>query len=275
MEEWYKKPTVGKFFEAHCKYVAFIDECGTGNMKGIAKALNNNIELADQQKYFALSAIIMNKTQFANCVYKAEKLKNKYWINGQYDNKAVCFHTYEINSRKKAFSNNVINYDEFIKDLSIFIEDTDCKIITIFVDKEKMYKKYGENTLSLYEYCTTCLIERISYLIGNDNITLMFEARGHKDDKKLLKFIKQLILKGNEHKKSETLKAQIYSVFFNPKWDKNNTSHSYIGLEIADLCVYTIFQHCVHNKKRLDFDIIENKIYGYPNYDGRGIKLLP
>lgn len=43
------------------------------------------------------------------------------------------------------------------------------------------------------------------------------------------------------------------------------------GIELADLCSYPIFKYIKTGQKDIAFKTIENKLMGYPEYEGKGI----
>lgn len=47
--------------------------------------------------------------------------------------------------------------------------------------------------------------------------------------------------------------------------------------ELADLCAYPIYRHCVSNTKTKNraFEAIERKLYHYPDYKGYGLIIFP
>lgn len=72
---------------------------------------------------------------------------------------------------------------------------------------------------------------------------------------------------------SKELDSRVCGVYFNSKWA--NDKHSYIGLEIADLFAYPIHRYMRSGVKGKDFEIVEPKIYGYPNRIKFGLLSYP
>ena len=103
----------------------------------------------------------------------------------------------------------------------------------------------------------------------------MLESRGKNNDKALLNHIANIIFKKGRDKIS-TLEFQqkIAGIYFNPKWYGGHSS-TYAGLEIADLFSYPIHQYVKYKKDNPVFDIIKDKIVGYPNINGKGLKIFP
>ena len=104
--------------------------------------------------------------------------------------------------------------------------------------------------------------------------TIIFEARGKKEDAKLLEHIDLIINKtGTEFISSRELKRKISGVYFNPKFSQRK--RPYVGLQITDLTSYPIHRFIKFGTKGRDFLTIEKKIQCYPNYMGKGLKIYP
>lgn len=211
-------------------------------------------------------------------------LKNSYWEDGKFlykekgsDRlKRVCFHSNEIRGQKGPFSKNIIDYEPFIIELSNFMRDLPITILSSTLDKYRHCVKYS-NPLHPYKLCLEFILERFVkyYLEGNKTGCIVLEARGKKEDMEILEHIKHIIDHGTNYVSSNYF-SKIMSVYFNPKWCKSyNDQLSFFGLEIADLCSYPIHKYCKLNKKDPAFETIEDKIYCYPDYFGKGIKIFP
>ena len=63
---------------------------------------------------------------------------------------------------------------------------------------------------------------------------------------------------------------------FNPKWVSTDPLKTYVGLEIADFCSYQIYKRLRYGPSADDklFRIIEAKLHKYPNYKGKGLKII-
>lgn len=65
-------------------------------------------------------------------------------------------------------------------------------------------------------------------------------------------------------------------MYFNGKWDKqSNNLKSHWILELADLYCYPIFKYGKDGTHDLAFSTLEEKLSGFPNYHGIGIKQFP
>ena len=281
MTKWYDKPTKTLMMKKDIDYVMCIDENGSSsNLTYVLKQISNEKELSEDDKYFTITGCIFTKDEYLNSKKIIKDLKNKYWNNGMFfDNKsnrdkAVCFHSREIRKHDNCFNDNVINYNEFMIDLSDTMKNIQCKIISISINLYEYLKKgYTHN---VYNVAFDFLLERYIYETKNyKRGVIMLEARGKEEDNKLLQHISKVINQtGTKKIKSDELKSKIDGVYFNPKWTEEYSA-TYVGLEIADLFSYPIHKFVKRNNKDKAFLVLENKIAGYPNYKNKGIKIFP
>ncbi len=280
MSKWYDKPTKIKEIKQNIDYIMCIDENGISNLINIKKQIVNGKELSIDDKYFTITGVIFTRDEYIKSKIKIKKLKDRHWKNGNfYDakariNKAVCFHSREIRRQEKCFSENSINYSNFIADLSDTLKDINCNIISVSINLfEYLNKDYNHN---IYNVAFDFLIERFIYNIKNNKKgIIMLESRGKGEDKVLLKHIHKVInYTGTKKINKKELNLKIIGVYFNPKWN-DEYSYTYVGLEIADLFSYPIHKFIKRNYKDKAFLTIEKKIVGYPNYINKGIKVFP
>lgn len=281
MSKWYDKPTKILSMRKDIDYIMCIDENGSSsNLTYVLKQISNEKELSEDDKYFTITGCIFTKEEYMNSTKLIKALKNKYWNNGIfYDTKSnrekcVCFHSRDIRKHDSCFNDSVINYNEFMIDLSNTMKDIKCKIISISVNLYEYLKKgYTHN---VYNVAFDFLLERYIYDTENNKKgIIMLEARGKDEDKELLEHISKVINHTGTKKISrEELKAKIDGVYFNPKWNEEYSS-TYVGLEITDLFSYPIHKYIKRNTKDKAFLIFEDKIVGYPNYKNKGIKIFP
>ena len=281
MSKWYDKPTKLLSIGKDIDYVMCIDENGSSsNLTYVLKQISNEKELSEDDKYFTITGCIFTKKQYLDSKKLIKTLKNKYWNNGVfYDTKlnkekAVCFHSRDIRKHDNCFNDSIINYNEFMIDLSNTMKDIQCKIISISINLYEYLKKgYTHN---VYNVAFDFLLERYIYETENKKKgIIMLEARGKDEDKELLEHISKVINKtGTKQISNRELKSKIRGVYFNPKWNEEYSS-TYVGLEITDLFSYPIHKFVKRNTKDKAFLIFEDKIVGYPNYKNKGIKTFP
>ena len=281
MAEWYLHPIIIKNWDEKIDYVMFIDENGNANdIKNIKFKKENNIQINGDEKYFTITGCIFKKDDYVDLGHDISNLKNKYWKDGCYydtthkDIRYVCLHSREIRNHAGAFNENLINHQDFIKDLSAMLENVKCKIISISIDLEK-YESKNEK-MPVYDKAFDLLLERYIYATKNNRKgIIILESRGKKEDKLLLGHISKIIRKkGTKGIRKNELMKKIKGVFFNPKWYDNHSS-TFVGLEIVDLFSYPIHQYVKYNKSNLAFDTLKIKINGYPNFKNKGVKIYP
>lgn len=281
MSKWYDKPVRVLSLKRDIDYIMCIDENGSSsNLTYVLKQISNEKELSEDDKYFTITGCIFTKDDYFNSERLIKSLKNKYWNNGVfYDTKSkrdkeICFHSRDIRKHNGCFNDNVINYNEFMIDLSDTMKDIKCKIISISVNIYEYLKKgYTHN---IYNVAFDFLLERYIYDTENNKKgIIMLEARGKEEDKELLKHISKVINHtGTKKISSKELRNKIDGVYFNPKWNEDY-NFTYVGLEITDLFSYPIHKYIKRNIKDKAFIIFEDKIVGYPNYNNKGIKIFP
>lgn len=281
MSKWYDKPVRVLSLKRDIDYIMCIDENGSSsNLTYVLKQISNEKELSEDDKYFTITGCIFTKDDYFNSKRLIKSLKNKYWNNGVfYDTKSkrdkeICFHSRDIRKHNGCFNDNVINYNEFMIDLSDTMKDIKCKIISISVNIYEYLKKgYTHN---IYNVAFDFLLERYIYDTENNKKgIIMLEARGKEEDKELLKHISKVINHtGTKKISSKELRNKIDGVYFNPKWNEDY-NFTYVGLEITDLFSYPIHKYIKRNIKDKAFLIFEDKIVGYPNYNNKGIKIFP
>lgn len=276
---WRNRPTHIDKVSRNIDYIISIDESGNSNLDQVLHATRQGSAVVESEKHFTITACSIAMSDFDRCRDMVMQVKNTYWEEALYDYsgkvKRVCFHSREIRGRKEAFSPKLIDYDGFMADLSQLISDAPIKLYASHVDKERHVRKYAY-PLSPYDLCMTFVLERIIFDIPNDKTcVIIIEARGKKEDRALLEFIKNIVDNGTQYVSASCFK-RIKGVYFNPKWCENAAGlKSYWPLELADLCAYPIQKYFVYGKEDQAFNTLLPKIMGFPNHMGKGLKSFP
>lgn len=278
---WRNRPKYIEYWPKNTDAIMFIDENGDPSLKNIIKKIKKGQEIDVNEKIFTITGCVINKKDFLKVRKDIISLKNKYWQGGKFNYgnnkvKRVCFHSSEIRGRKGPFSHKIIDYHNFITDLTNFMDDLPITIFSSTIDKEKHCKMYTK-PFHPYNLCLDFILERfVKYYLGSKQKgIIILEARGKKEDKFVLDHIKRVIDNGTYWVNRLYFK-KINGVYFNQKWSKKHDEQlSYFGLECADLCSYPIHKHIKFATKDKPFEILERKIHGYPNYKGCGIKIFP
>lgn len=276
---WRNRPTTINYIPRSIDYVIAIDENGTSNLKHVIKAKRAGREIDINERFFTVTACIFKMRLFDNIRDNIMSLKYLFWKDALYNylgcEKRVCLHSRDIRGKNGPFSSKVIDYYNFVNELSSVVSELPIKIFCSNIDKYTHVKRYAYPN-NPYDLCMNFLLERIMYFIGSEKTCLiMLEARGKKEDKELLDWIKNLIDNGNNYNDSNTF-SSIKGAYFNPKWCMEDASKkSYWELELADLCSYPIHKKCVYGSEDEAYRIIKSKIYNYPNINGYGFKKFP
>lgn len=276
-----EKTTRQDYIPHSSSYVICIDESGSVSYaKTILKLIQENKnELIDyNRRYFTLCAVIFKIEDYMDAIDKIDTLKNKFWKNGKYHhkdgiNKKVCLHSSDIRRQIGAFSPLNIIVPDFIEELSEVLDSLKCTVIAINIDLH--YFSLNGDVGSVYETAFNSILERYIYFAPNNaTASIYFESRGQKEDNQLLRAIKRTLLSdGLEKIHFSELKNKIDGVYFNKKW--RDDSYTYVGLEIADLFAYPIYKYGINGVRRKDFEVVEKKIYGYPNRIKFGLLSIP
>lgn len=281
--DWKMKPTSIDEMDGEnsITHIVFFDENGDSNMKHIIKSEKEGKDVLENDKYFQLTGVIFHKNNLENTYKDMNLLKFKYWPDDglynykKYGKQKVCFHSREIRMKEGPFSINAINYKEFMVDLSYYMSQLETKIFSSFINKDLHFKYYKTNAQSPYDLSLTFILERIvgRFLKDTDQLIIILESRGKYEDKLIHSKILELLNFGTYFVSYRQFSI-VKGVYFNTKRTKNGDK-TYYGLEIADLCSYPIYKYCKNHIKDKSFLLIETKIYGYPNYQGKGVKRFP
>lgn len=290
--EWRKRPTLLDYWPEDVESIMAIDENGTTDLEYFKKmkekdpteffkastGLSNRY---DNNKWFTITGVIMNRDEFPKFRYDIVTLKDTFWppegkayYKGQL--RRVVFHSREIRKKESPFAVSQNDYDKFISELSLLIEKTSYIAFSASINKVKHVERY-KNPFHVYYWCLNFIVERYCFWLKNNNKKglLFLESRGKKEDHEVLKFLINLINNGNNYNGPEHF-SNIVGIYFNPKWSKNhNYQKSFPLLELADLVSYPIYKYMRSQKKDLAFEIVEKKLYNYPHYDGYGLKKFP
>ena len=276
---WKEKPIQTPVWDENANLILFIDENGHSNLKGIIDSVACNKNIDEGERYFNLCSTLISKQNHTEITKSFVNIKHNYWDEGKFlypdgKQKVVIFHSDEIRKQIGPFSKNSINQEAFFVDLNKVMSKMEILIFDCFINKESLYTKYNDLAEDPYSLGIKFILERVLCNVKDDDkIMIVLESRGQKEDKLVLETIKLLMLSGTYYVSSKKFN-KITGVYFNKKRSKNDDK-AYIGLEVVDLCAYPIYKYCKYNKKDEPFCIIESKIFGYPSYFGRGLKIFP
>ncbi|MGI6492642.1 MAG: DUF3800 domain-containing protein [Pelotomaculum sp.] len=282
MDHWWLSPAIIENWSENIDYILFVDENNHAKQIKLAiKLVAERKSMSIDDRYFTVTGCSISRENFPEIRRKIIELKNNYWKDGFFlykkgnRMKRVCFHSSEIRNRRSAFSPSEIDYESFIEDLSKFLRGSKYMVFSATVDLEGLASKYTQPAHP-YQLAIDFIFERYGkYFLGRRGKTgaIVFEARGPKEDRNLLKHCIHILNHGTMYCTKEDLKS-IKGIYFNPKWSCDEKT-TYFGLEIADLTSYPIYKFCKTGTKDRAFQSIENKFYRYPDYKGSGLKIFP
>lgn len=275
---WRNRPNYINYCPPEADYALFLDENGNDSLKGILKKQD---EHEGKQEYFTVTGIAVKSQDLQYIKEEIMALKHKHWENACFfynkQLKRICFHSRDIRKKQGPFNPAIIDIEQLLGDLNNLVSNIPITIFSSSIEKVEHCRRYA-NPEHPYNLCLGFILERFTkYFMSLQNISiLVLEARGKKEDRNVLNFIKKLLDTETKYVNNATFKQKIMGVYFNNKWSKNDDYlKTYFCLELADLVSYPIYKLIRHGIKDKAFKCLENKIYGYPNYWGKGIKVFP
>lgn len=245
------------------KYHLFLDETGDHGLSFIDK----NFPL------FLLAGCLFENTELIKAEEEINDFKKEFFGTTE-----VILHSRSIRKCEGHFQ---ILFDlevkrKFYEQLNKIISKAKFIIIGSGVNKEKHIKKYGKGAEDPYSLSLSFIVERLIFCIdkqGADAIVdIKIEKRGKAEDKLLLNQYNKILDKGTYYVSSERLKNKINN--FESFFKKDNI----VGLQIADLCAYSLARHILYPKQPYPpLDIIKSKVYRdrQGNFIGYGLKIFP
>jgi len=211
-----------------------------------------------------LSAVFFSLEDYiSKVVPRFQKLKFDFFGHDQ-----IILHEREIRKGEGdfAFLSRTGRLESFIEELSLAIDETPMTIIASVIDKPALVTRYVTPD-SPYELGLQFILERLHLAIGSNNIPIIIESRGKKEDSQLELAFRR-ICDGDNYFNTHLN----YTPIFASK--QSNT----IGLQIADLTARPIGLHVLKPEQdNRAFDIIKTKLRrsSYGKYWGWGLKVFP
>ncbi len=248
------------------KHGLFIDESG--------HAHHTNVD--PNNPFLTVCGVLFNESSYRAFRSAFRELKKEFF--GRTD---VVLHSRDIRKKQGAFR---ILVDEainvyFIKRLNEVITAADFEIVAVVVDKKHYEKVYPFSTFDIYLIALEIIMERMLYRLQpkelgkrTNIVKILAEARGGKEDVRLLRAYNRIMDKGNKFNEPERFRDLFTGLNFKRKVE------SIDGLELADLCAYPIGKHVEDPlNSHPSFAIIEPKLMKARKRgaDGVGIKRFP
>jgi hypothetical protein len=235
-------------------YIVFADESGDHGIKTINQ----------ENPIFVLAFCIFRKTDYISVVKQTvTKFKIDFWGHD-----LVVLHNHEIRKSKGEFS---FLFNEelrkiFLHSLNEMIRTIPFSIVATAIDKRYL----GSDSSSTNPYVLalgSCLQQTIKFLQEKGQRHLLthiiVESRGKPEDQDLGLAFNQIASQGLPN---------LYPL--NIRFANKQTNSS--GLQMADLVVHPISRHILKkDQPNKAFDIVKEKLLGYPEYEEMGLKCHP
>lgn len=279
---WRQRPTTLEQWPSDCSYLMSVDENGTAELQGIQKAIARGKQINRMDAFVTLTGAILSQQDFIQYRNDVGQLKRRFWPNGQFEyqglRRSVCFHSRDIRKRQGPFAVSGLDYEGFLRELTLLLSRTPATVFSATVDKFELCRRYVR-PYHPYELAFTFIVERFAIWLRHRNATgaILMESRGRSEDDDLLRRFIYLQTYGTQFVAAEEI-ARITAIYFNPKWGRlpNGAIGTFVSLELADLLSYPIHQYVRdgHTQNRA-FAVVSMKLDGYPHYMGRGLKVFP
>ncbi len=246
------------------KYRYFIDESGDASLKNINKDF----------PVFVLCGVLISESEYIKLSEKINSLKQNI-----FESTGIILHSTDIRKCDKGFAKlfDLNLKEKFYTELNSIMTKINFKVISVIINKEEHIKTYGKLAEEPYELALTFMLERAIFATDNktnEEINIIIESRGAKEDEQLAKRYSQIYDRGT-YFVSDVVRIQkrlpSRAVF-------KKKSENDIGLQIADLCAYPIARNNLYpNEPYPAYDIVEKKFYKNSSgkIDGYGRKYFP
>lgn len=243
------------------KYYLYIDESGDHGL----------VHLDTNFPVFLLCGILISEENYSLVRNEINIIKKEHWKN-----KNVIFHSRDIRKCDKEFQ---ILFDldikkRFYEQINDVIQNSNYRIITSAINKEKYIKTYGKLSNDVYELALSFIIERVVFSLDEiknteKQLEIIIEKRGKKEDKKLDEHFQRLLSRGTSFVSAQRLREIKTMITFKDKKENIN------GLQLADLIAYPIARYVIEpNRANPAFDVLKDKIYT-KNNKRYGLKIFP
>ena len=241
-------------------YIVYLDETG-----------DHSLELIDRDfPIFALAMFICEGKYYNQTILPTVS----QWKMDNFGHEGIVLHSRDIRKAQKDFGllTNPQKRQEFLSKINVMMRDFKYYLIVSVIKKQDHKDKYGINANNPYDLAMMFCLERLLVFledVGQDEIHLVAESRGKKEDRDLeLSFLK-IISQGTGYNSADRFKRINFKLHFVPK--TMNT----IGTQLADLAAYPIARHIPHpGKASPAYEIVSKKFYKGKGWV-RGLKVFP
>lgn len=242
------------------KYYLFIDESGDHGLKNIDTSF----------PVFLLCGVLISEDEYSKINLIVNNTKLKYW-----DNPNVILHSRDIRKCNNEFK---ILFDlkikeQFYNDINSVLTSSNYKIISSAIDKTSFIRKYGKLEDDVYEIALSFILERTIFCLDEhndcENLEIIIEKRGKKEDAKLANHLNKLNQVGTFYVDVERMKKYVLKHTFLDKRQNSN------GLQMSDLLAYPIAKKIIFPEGvNISYELIKDKFYT-KNGKLYGLKVFP
>lgn len=238
------KVTMNKKIKNNKNYLFFIDETGDPSLKSI----NENYPI------FLLSGVLISEEDYFIFDKKVKEFKKE-----MFETEEVILHSRDIRKCEKSFVKLFdLNFKKvFYEKLNQIILETNFKLISSAIFKEKYFKLHGKISDDPYEIVLNFLIEQ-AYVYKKDiKLDIKIESRGKNEDVSVQRRYSQIYDRGTGLVSSVDLQKSIPTALeFRKKYQNDN------GIQLADLCAYPVARNMLYPAEPYpSFNILKDKIH--------------
>jgi len=201
-------------------------------------------------RYLGITGVILENEHYKTTVHPDFlALKERHFPHSP--DEPVVFHRKELINKKGPFWRllDPTREQAFNDDLLATLGKYDFKLLTVVLDKNTHFARYGKSALHPYHYCVVALLERYCGFLNYFNAEgdVMAESRGGREDMQLKEAYKNVWESGTNFRKPEFFQNTLTTKEIKLQGKSANIT----GLQIADLLAYPCRMELLHEKGRV------------------------
>ena len=213
------------------------------------------------KRYLGLTGIVIDCDYYREVFQPTlELLKQKHFPHNPDD--PIILHREDIINKRGPFWRLRVDssLNAFNTDLLLFLKDQHYSVISVVIDKETHYSKYGNSAYHPYHYCLTVILERYCGLLKDFHTKgdVMAESRGGIEDTHLKMAYENVFNSGTRYYSVGFFQSALTSheIKLKPKW-KNIA-----GLQLADMLAHVCKEEILNDNHRIQMnsEIFSSKI---------------
>ena len=263
----------GELYKLNDHYLVFFDESGD-------PFIHRDISTYDDPSIspvLTITALIVTRTTYQEVFVPAvNAIKQEFWGSHQ-----IHFHSHEIRRKDGIFKLllDPRKYEAFKEKMLKVFEASAASIISSsinkfnFLKKASKFKTETDNDYALgdpYLINVSWALERICHFIGDRTVSIIFESRGRKENKRIQGVLAETKASGTFYYSADRFKNFSNTILFYAKEENVN------GLQMVDYCAYPFARHA-KDPNSLDnklFDLLRRYVYK-GNFGEYGLKEWP